>query len=204
MTDPDPKIAIVDDDAAVLKSLSALLKAHGYSTMTYRSAEEFELQAGHQDADCVLLDVRMPGMSGLDLQTALKEKGHELPIVFMTAHGDIPMAVQAMREGAAEFIEKPFPDERLLDALENALEPDPGNEERRQVRAAALERLSALTARERQVFDQLAMGETSKAIARILDISQRTVEVHRANVKSKLGAQTLSDLIRIKQVISED
>lgn len=196
-------IAIVDDDGAVLKSLSALLKAHGYGTTTYRSAEDFDLQGTKAEAGCLLLDVRMPGMSGLDLQSMLKEQGVELPIVFMTAHGDIPMAVEAIRQGAIEFIEKPFSDERLLRAIERALAPDPSQEEKKFQRAAASERLVALTAREREVFDHLAAGETSKAIARILDISQRTVEVHRANIKTKLGVMTLSDLIRLKQAISK-
>ncbi|MEZ5933567.1 MAG: response regulator [Alphaproteobacteria bacterium] len=199
-----PHIAIVDDDAAVLKSLSALLQAHGYATETFRSGEEFNLQEGHRHADCLLLDLRMPGISGLELQATLKATGRNLPIVFITAHGDIPMAVQAMRQGAVEFIEKPFSDERLLQAIELALAPDPSREERTRERVEASERLAALTAREREVFEHLAMGETSKAIARILDISQRTVEVHRGNVKSKLGAQTLSDLIRMKRRLADD
>ncbi|NJO37551.1 MAG: response regulator transcription factor [Rhizobiales bacterium] len=198
-----PQIAIVDDDAAVLKSLSALLMAHGYRTETFRSGEEFSLQDGEHKADCLLLDLRMPGMSGLELQAALKHKGVDLPIVFITAHGDIPMAVQAMRQGAVEFIEKPFTDERLLQAIELALAPDPSQEERRRGCVAAAERLAALTTREREVFEHLAMGETSKAIARILNISQRTVEVHRGSVKSKLGTQSLSDLIRIKRTLAD-
>ena len=202
MSEQDRQIAIVDDDAAVLKSLAALLGVHGYDTHAFHSADDFLERSGERIFDCLLLDIRMPGMTGLELQAALKEKNKTYPIVFITAHGDIPMAVEAIRAGAIEFIEKPFSDKTLLAAIDRALASGPMRDEGRSQRADASERLSKLTSRERDVFEHLAMGETSKAIARTLGISQRTVEVHRANIKSKLETETLSDLIRIKQTLS--
>ena len=195
-------IHIVDDDASVLKSLSALLRAHGHDTRTFGSAEAFLADRDACESGILLLDIRMPGMTGLQLQAKLVESGSELPIVFMTGHGDIPMAIEAIRAGASDFVEKPFTDDVLLSAIARALEACSGTEPAAPIDERASEKLAVLTARERDVFDHLVLGETNKIIAHELGISQRTVEVHRGRIKAKLNAGSLADLIRLKQASS--
>lgn len=189
-------VFVVDDDASVLKSLKALIRAHGHPTFTYASAEEFLADYDEDMKGCLLLDVRMPGMNGLTLQSRLESKKSSLPVVIITGHGDVPRAVQAMKAGAIDFIEKPFSDEVLLESISRAhaiIErggPALGDAE------DAVERLNQLTPREREVLDQLVLGHPNKTIAHELRISPRTVEIHRARIKEKLGARSLSDLIR--------
>jgi two-component system response regulator FixJ len=202
MTKHTRRIRIVDDDAGVLKSLSALLRAHGYRTLTFGSAEEFLADPDAARGAALLLDVRMPGMSGLELQAALAKRGVELPIVFMTGHGDIPMAIEAIRAGAVDFIEKPFTDAVLLAALTRALGEGGEAETKAALDRPADEQIACLTARERDVFEHLVLGQTNKIIAHELGISQRTVEVHRGRIKDKLKARSLADLIRLKQAAS--
>ncbi|WGF89385.1 response regulator transcription factor [Marinivivus vitaminiproducens] len=192
-------VYIVDDDDAVLRSTAALLRVTGHAVHSYRSATAFlEEHDRTVTPACLLADVRMPGISGLDLQTRLIAEGSTLPIILMTGHGDVPMAVRAMQAGAIDFIEKPFSRDTLYGAIERALAAVPAEDGEAPPPDPELEaRLATLTDREREVLDLLVQGHTNKAIAFTLGISQRTVEVHRARVRDKLEARSLSDLIRM-------
>jgi len=191
-------VYIVDDDEGVREGFGLLMETVGQSHEVYSSAIEF-LEAYHPDMKgCLVLDIRMPRMSGLELQEKLKEKESLLPIIFITGHGDIPMAVDAMRRGALDFIRKPFREQNVLDRINEALDIEAGKrqmlDDHQQVRA----RIESLSDRERQVFDLVANGEMNKAIAMDLGISERTVEVHRAQVMKKLVVRTLAQLVRFK------
>ncbi len=189
------RVYVVDDDASVLRSCVILLQAHGYATVSCSSAERF-LEAFDADVpSALLLDIRMPGMSGLELQAHLNAKGISVPIILLTGHGDVRAAVQALKAGAIDFIEKPADEESLLAALREA-EAVTRNVPRRTVPKADVEaRLSLLTTREREVLDQLVLGKINKEIAETLGISQRTVEIHRSRVRKKMKARGISDLI---------
>jgi two-component system response regulator FixJ len=186
-------IHVVDDDEAVRQSLAFLLGSAGFAVRLYDSAMSF-LAAGVAGG-CLITDIRMPGMSGLDLLHALRAKACGLPIIVITGHGDVPLAVEAMKAGAVDFIEKPFDQEVLLSAVRTALDRSGGgaSEEER----VATAKLASLSARERQVLEGLVAGQSNKAIARDLGISPRTVEVYRANLMTKLEARSLSELIRM-------
>lgn len=192
-------VYIVDDDQAVSRSTGLLLRAKGIETRAFASAEAFLSALSPEMCGCVLADVRMPGMTGLELQQRLADEGAQLAVVIMTGHGDVPMAVEAMKQGAVDFLEKPFALNALLNSVERAFArldetadgAPPALDEETRVR------LDSLTTRERDVLDQLVLGQTNKVIAYELGISQRTVEVHRARIKEKLGAASLSDLIRL-------
>jgi two-component system response regulator FixJ len=190
-----PTIFLVDDDAAVVRSTAALLSTRGFEVRTWPSAVAFLADYDGQEPSCLLLDVRMPGMTGLELQQELRARGARLPIVIMTGHADVTMAVRAMRAGAVDFIEKPFAPTALWRSLERVLRRDEaaGAEPPPEAREA----LGRLTDRERGVLELLVRGHTNKEIAHRLEISQRTVEVHRARIKTKLNAQGLADLMRI-------
>jgi two-component system, LuxR family, response regulator FixJ len=189
-------IHVVDDDAAVRDSLRMLLEASGFAVQTHASATEF-LAAAADLAGCVLTDVRMPAMDGLELQQCLNERGIRLPVIVMTGQGDIPIAVQAMKAGAVDFLEKPLNDVRLLDAVRRALEEGRRLEEARVNVAEARDRLATLTPREREVLDLLITGLSNKAIGNELGASPRTVEVHRARILEKLQARSLPELVRL-------
>ena len=199
----DRKVAhVVDDDAAVRRSLALLLRSAGFAVQAYESGEAF-LKAADAAAPadglpfgCVLLDLRMPGMDGLAVQREMAARGLGLPVVVVTAHGDVPLAVQAMRAGASDFIEKPYDGEAIIQAAEAALAR--GDEDRARARegAEAAARVAALTPRERDVLQGLLAGRQNKVIARDLGISPRTVEIHRANLMDKLGVQSLSEALR--------
>jgi two-component system response regulator FixJ len=190
-------IHIVDDEEAIRKSAGFLLKTAGYAVETWPSGVEFLKEAGKAEPGCVLLDIRMPEIDGLEVQRTLAERGITMPVVIMTGHGDIDIAVRAMKAGAVDFLEKPFERATLLGAIEAAHErlADTENVAAR-ARDAEL-RLGALTPRERDVLDGLAKGLPNKTIAYDLGISPRTVEVHRANLMSKLDVRSLSDALRI-------
>ncbi|MEZ5931620.1 MAG: response regulator FixJ [Alphaproteobacteria bacterium] len=190
-------ISIVDDDEAVRDSLEALLLAEGFAVIGFSSAEAFLAEGDASSADCCLLDVRMPGMDGLTLLRKLGEMGVTVPIVVMTGHGDVPMAVKAMKLGAADFIEKPFDARTMLATIRTALKtwrtPPPAAT----VDPALAERLGRLTPREREVLEELVAGRSNKEVGLELGISPRTVEIHRARLMEKMAADSLAHLVRL-------
>lgn len=189
-------IHVVDDDEGMRDSLAFLLDSSGFSVRLYDGAGAFLDTLASAPPGCILSDIRMPDIDGLELLRRVKAGGRLLPVVLMTGHGDVPLAVEAMKLGAADFIEKPFDDEVLLKALHAALSHARGEERSEASRDEFFRRLATLSQRERQVFDRLVVGDPNKVIARILDISPRTVEVYRANVMSKLQASSVSELVR--------
>jgi FixJ family two-component response regulator len=204
MTQAERTVFVVDDDEAVRDSLGFLMKTIGLSHETYALALDFLAAFNPNRSGCLLLDIRMPGMSGLELQKELARRHSILPIIFITGHGDVPMAVEAMREGAFDFIQKPFRDQDLIDCVHNALELDNRN------RAALIQReqvsrnLNTLTERERQILDRVVDGKSNKTIANELFLSQRTVEVHRAHVMEKMQADSVAHLVRMIVNINQD
>ena len=197
MSNGEPTVFIVDDDDEVRDSLEDLVDSVGLRAEIFASAQEFLAAYDPLRAGCLVLDIRMPGMSGLELQEKLGERQAVLPIIFVTGHGDIPMAVEAMRRGAVDFIQKPFRDQDLLDRINSALAQGVGRREDMQEQRAIEERIHSLTPRERQVMEMVVEGKANKVIAIDLGLSQRTVEVHRANVMEKMWAKTLADLVRM-------
>jgi two-component system response regulator FixJ len=191
----DQPIYIVDDDAAVRDSLRMLLESAGYTVRGYNAARSF-LSDAEMDRGCLVVDIRMPGMSGLELQEELTRRNITLPVIVITGHGDVPLAVRAMTAGAVDFIEKPFDDQRMLDSVARALLIGTQERGRAGEAQAARDMLSLLTPRERDVLDQLVKGNPNKIVAHELGISPRTVEIHRANVMDKLQARNLSDIVR--------
>jgi two-component system, LuxR family, response regulator FixJ len=197
----EPKIFIVDDDEAILDSLQLLLQSAGFGQIfLYRSADAFLKRASPQRGDCLLLDVRMSGMDGLELQAELNRRGVRIAVIIMTGHGDVPIAVRAMKAGAVDFIEKPFSDELLLESLRHALAAAALAGREGAESAETLRRLEALTGREREVLEGMVAGRPNKLIAYDLGISPRTVEIHRARVMEKMQARSLSALVRMALV----
>jgi two-component system, LuxR family, response regulator FixJ len=192
-----PTIFVVDDDAAVRDALKLLLRSVGQAVETFGSAQEFLDAYGEDRPGCLVLDIRMPGMSGLELQQKLNEKHSILPIIFITGHGDVPMAVEAMQAGAVDFIQKPFRDQDLIDRINQALEKDSSNRAALGERNDIRRRLETLTPREREVLDLVVHGKANKVIAGDLKLSQRTVEIHRARVMEKMQASSLAHLVRM-------
>lgn len=189
---------IVDDDEAVRDSMSMLLETIDLPHQCFSSATEFfEYYDGSQKG-CLILDISMPGMSGLELQEKLKEANSLLPIIFITGHGDIPMAVEAMRQGAIDFMRKPFQEEDLISRIQQAFDCEADSRSARDMRQVMVDKLALLTTREKQVFDLVSQGQANKSIAYDLEISERTVEVHRSQVMKKLEVRTLAQLVRIK------
>ncbi|MEQ8967965.1 MAG: response regulator [Azospirillaceae bacterium] len=195
-SDAPPLIAVVDDDTGVRDSLSALLAGEGWRVLAFESAEALLASRAVDRAACLLVDVRLPGMDGLALNEHLQERGLAVPLLVITGHGDVPMAVEAMKNGARDFIEKPFTGERIATAVREALAQD-GHETFPPPEPVIRQRLSTLTTREREVMRHLINGGTNKAIARRLGISHRTVEIHRANLMRKLKARNLPQLVRL-------
>jgi RNA polymerase sigma factor (sigma-70 family) len=193
----DFAVYIVEDDGPVLKSLSALLHAYGYATVPCHSAEEFLEAYDPKRKACMVLDLRLPGMSGMVLQKHLSEMGVDIPIVVVTAHGDIPLAVKAMRAGAIDFIEKPAEADQLLDAIRAAGRILHNQAPQEVPRKIIADRLSKLTDREREVLELILRGQLNKEIAEVLGISRRTVEVHRSRIREKMQARGVADLIRM-------
>jgi len=198
MTEGENRLVhIVDDDDAIRRSVSFALKTSGFQVRIYESGSELLKAPGDLAEGCILLDIRMPGMDGLEVQDALRSKGVTLPVIIMTGHGDVRLAVRAMKAGAIDFIEKPFQKAVLLSAIEQALGRLRHKATNREYANEAAVKLQALTPREREVLDGLAKGLPNKSIAYDLGISPRTVEIHRANVMSKLGVRSLSEALRI-------
>src|SRR5689334_15371581 len=193
----DSVVHVIDDDQAVRESLSFLLKSAGLSVDTYESATSFLHRMSEVTTGCVITDVRMPDLSGIDLLNRLKEMRVRLPVIVITGHADVPLAVQAMKSGALEFFEKPFDDEILLSAVKAALQHQGADAKRDADRAQILVRLATLSNRERQVLEGLVAGHPNKTIAYDHGISPRTVEIYRANVMAKMQAASLSDLVRM-------
>jgi two-component system, LuxR family, response regulator FixJ len=191
-------IFIIDDDDAVRDSLTTLLESAGYNALPYSSGSDLLAAVSPGWKGCVIADVRMPGMDGLELQQRLSASGVSLPVIFMTGHGDVPIAVRAMKAGALDFIEKPFADDTILAAIRSALTTSVHRSSAEgEGREAALQRISQLTARERDVLEVLIAGHPNKVIAHRLQISPRTVELHRARIMEKTGARHLSQLVRL-------
>jgi len=189
-------VFVVDDDEPMRDSLAWLLEANGIQVKTFESGEAF-LEAYREDlAGCIVLDVRMPGMSGLELHERLQLVQSTLPIIFVTGHGDVPMAVAALKKGAADFIEKPFNDKDILRLIEQCLATDRGRYSRRLRRAQIARRMADLTPREHEVMELIAAGRLNKQIADDLGISIKTVEVHRARVMEKMEARSLAELVQ--------
>lgn len=199
-----PLVHIIDDDEPVRDSISMLLDTVDIPHAEHESAQAFLDRFDPAQAACLILDIRMPGMSGLDLQQHLLDQQLELPIIFITGHGDIPMAVEAMRRGAVDFIRKPFRDQDLLDRLQEAMAVGEQQQARAKRLASARSRVDALTPRERQVFQRVAAGQANKVIAIDLGISERTVEIHRSHVMQKTASRTLSDLVRLHLSLESD
>jgi two-component system response regulator FixJ len=205
-TDEGPGAAtvyVVDDDDGMRRALSLLLNTVGYKTAAFANPKEFLEKFKPDIAACLVLDIRMPGMSGLELQRHLNRMGAMLPVIFITGHGDVPMAVQAMKEGAFEFIEKPFRDQDLLDRVNHALQQDRENRSALARRADVLQRFEALTPREKQVMEFVVDGAANKVIAIDLGLSERTVEIHRAKVMEKMGARSVAHLVKLQLSLSE-
>ena len=194
--EPDQCIYIVDDDEALRDSLVWLLESSGYTVCAFDSAETFLDAWSERMTGCLVLDVRMPGMSGLELFEALRERHSTLPVIFITGHGDVPMAVAAVKRGAVDFIEKPFGDRDMLGLIEESLAREREGRQRRLLEAETARRLGELTQREREVLDLIIAGKLNKQIADVLGISIKTVEVHRARVMEKMGANSLAELVQ--------
>ena len=192
-----PTVFIVDDDAAIRFAMQALMDSVNLDHEIFASADEFLKKLTEQRPGCLVLDIRMPGLGGLELQEELIKRGNTLPIIFITGHGDVPMAVEAMQKGAVDFIQKPFRDQELLDRIREALATDEERREEQQQHAEVTERLNRLTNREREVFDLVVTGKPNKVIAYELGVSQRTVEIHRARVMEKMQARSLADLVKM-------
>lgn len=190
-------VFVVDDDEAVRDSLGMLLESVDLPFRTFASATEFLEQHDPDQHSCLVADIRMPGMSGLELQEELNRRSSTIPILFITGHGDVPMAVDAMKSGALDFIQKPFRDQDLLDRINQALEKDEESREDNRELSETRSRIARLTARETEVMHRVVQGQANKVIALDLGVSQRTVEIHRARVMQKMGARSLAELVRM-------
>jgi FixJ family two-component response regulator len=190
-------VFIVDDDEGARNSLRFLLKSVGLPAATFDSAQEFLAGYMPHQSGCLVLDVRMPGMSGLELQQELNRRGAVIPVVFVTGHGDVPMAVEAIQQGAFDFVQKPYREQELLDRIQRALVKDRESRKALQERDRIRARLATLTPREREVMHLMTLGKPNKVMAAELGLSQRTVEIHRAHVMEKSGATSVAQLVRM-------
>lgn len=189
-------VYVVDDDDAVRDSLTALLESVGYRVVAFESGDAFLQNEALAGMGCIVSDIRMPGLDGLQLQEALNARGVLLPLLFITGHGDVPMAVSAMKAGAVDFLEKPFDETTLLDSIRRAIELSQASQRQQEEVAVSRQRIDELTPREREVMLCLAQGKQNKVVALELGISPRTVEIHRARVMEKMAARSVSDIVR--------
>ena len=193
----DTTVFVIDDDEAVRGALALLLRSVGLQAMSFAAADAFLAAFEPEWSGCIVLDIRMPGMSGLELHETLLKRGCLLPVIFITGHGDVPMAVRAMKTGAFDFIEKPFNDQDLLDRIHRALSFEADQRGRNQLRGEVQERLQSLTPREKEIMDRIVDGQANKVIAMDLGLSERTVELHRAHVMNKMQAASVAELVRL-------
>jgi FixJ family two-component response regulator len=199
MSQVEPTVFIVDDDPAVLKSLARVLRAIQFTVVTFGSPQEFLERHDPHTPGCLVLDVAMPGLNGLELQAALRVRGSAIPIIFLTGHGDIPMSVQAMKGGALDFLTKPVHDKDLLKAVEAALEKDRIERQSRADLDDIQERLATLTPREREVLTHVVSGQLNKQIAYDLGTVEQTIKVHRARVMEKMKVNSVAELVRLTE-----
>jgi len=199
MTEPSATVYVVDDESDVLKALERLLGAAGYSVRTFASSKLFLAQHDDTAPGCIVLDLALPGLNGLELQQALQTMGSELPIIFLTGRGDIAASVRAMKLGAADFLTKPVDADELVAAVEAALERNRAQRIKRAERHLVASRLVALTAREREVFELIAQGRLNKQIAAEFGTVEKTIKFHRANLMRKLSVRTVADLVRLAE-----
>ncbi len=195
-----PTVFVIDDDPSVRMSLSRLLRSVGFETETFASAEAFLERTHYDGVGCIVLDVRMPGLSGMDLQEELNRAEYSMPIIFITGHGNIPMSVRAMKRGAVEFLTKPFDDEKLLQAVREAIEKDGSAKEDRKKVGDVRSRIDTLTPREHEIFRYVITGMLNKQIALKLDIAEKTVKVHRGRIMEKLCVNSVADLVRLAEM----
>ncbi|WP_203140560.1 response regulator FixJ [Marinobacter mangrovi] len=203
MSENTETVFVVEDDEAVRDSLELLLKSSSKEVRTFPTANAFLESYSDDMAGCIVLDIRMPGMDGMELQRRLNEKNSILPIIFVTGHGDVPMAVDAMKQGAVDFIQKPYREEELLKKIEQALEQDREQRKTLGQKQEIMRRINMLTPRETEIMDRMIAGQANKVIAIELDISQRTVEIHRSRVMHKMGTHSLAHLVRMVMSVKD-
>lgn len=201
-TKQNPIVFIVDDDEGIRQALGALMTTVGYGARAFSLPSEFLRQHSRDQSGCLLLDVRMPEMSGIEVLQQLNRRGSMLPVIIISGHGDIPMAVQAMKDGAFDFIQKPFRDQELIDRVNAALRHDAENRAVKERLGDLQRRFETLTAREREVMEMIVDGRPNKVVASDLHLSERTVEIHRANVMTKMGARSLAHLVKLHLTLS--
>ncbi len=201
---PEPTVYVVDDDPAVRQSFKWLVGSIGLRVQTFDSAQSFMRDYDPAEAGCLVVDVRMPGMSGIELQEKLANEGITIPIIVVTAYGDVPTAVRAMKRGAVDFIEKPYNDQAMLDRIQLCIERDARMRQNKQTEREVAWRVERLTPREREVFELIVSGRSNKEVARVLEISPKTVEAHRAKVMDKMAVGSLAELVQMSTYLSRD